>query len=188
MREIRLLRHGRTETNEWRVFTGAMDIPLSEGGRAALAARAGTYPEANAFFTSGMLRARQTLETLYGGARSVDLPDLGEYRFGTFENRGHDELYASEPVYRAWVGGDRNAVCPGGESMAMFDDRVAAGWRAVLGHAWDGLAVLVAHGGVICCILRQFGGNGPVATPGNGDGYAVRLAGSGDIAGFEAYP
>lgn len=190
MRELLMLRHGVTEANEKRVFTGASDIPLSEGGRAALSPLLGTYPEANAFFTSGMLRARQTLALLYGDVPQVEIPDLAEYRFGDFEGRGHGDLFENEPVYRAWLSQESvDVVCPGGESRRMFDARVARGWRRLVAVPWDGRAVLVSHGGVLGSLMRQFAPGAQGYTPPfNVHGWRVWLSGGGDILRHEAFP
>lgn len=176
-----MLRHGMTEANERRVFTGATDVPLSGRGRAELEARKGRFPAASAFFTSGMLRTRQTLAVLYGDVAGIDIPDLAEYRFGDFEGRGHNELYERESVYREWLDRERDdIVCPGGESRAEFRSRLAEGWQALAAYDWEGLAVLVTHGGVIATLMD-------VPTPGNGCGVRVRLAQDGTIMAQEAF-
>lgn len=188
MRELLLLRHGRTEQNERRQFTGATDVPLSEGGRDALLARKGTYPPATMYFTSGMRRTNETLALLYGDVPYVAVAALGEYRFGDFEGRTHADLYDSEPVYRAWLEADgKDVVCPGGESMQQFEARLARGWHEVLAHPWQGLAVLVVHGGVISGLLRLFGGTQLDRVPDNGAGYRVTLAADGQITDVEAF-
>lgn len=129
MRKLLLLRHGMTEANEKGVFSGAIDLPLSERGRAALAPLRGRMPPASLFFTSGMLRARQTLEILYGHVDSVTVEELAEYRFGTFEMRSHADLFEKEPVYRLWLQEDAlDIACPGGETRRAFEARVRSGF------------------------------------------------------------
>ncbi len=189
MRELLLLRHGTTEANERRVFTGAMDIPLSENGRRALAPLRGLYPPAGTFFTSGMRRAVETLELLYGTVSHTDIPDLGEYRFGVFEGRNHEDLFANEPFFRAWLAEDgQDVVCPGGESRRAFDSRVCAGWTKLVAHEWTGLAVLVSHGGVIMSAMRQFApGSALSQTPGNACGFRACLSDDGGITAFEHF-
>lgn len=184
-----LLRHGLTEHNERRLFTGAQDIPLSEAGEEALRLRAGRYPSATRFFTSGMLRARQTLAIIYGDVGSTDIPELAEYRFGDFENRGHDDLYANEPLYRQWLDSTAEEFAlPGGESRQAFAERVRQGWNRLAAHQWDGLAVLVAHGGVIGAVLRlhQLMEDDHVHTD-NGCGWRVSLLPDGRMKTCEAF-
>lgn len=188
MRELLALRHGMTEANERRVFTGAMDIPLSDRGRESLKAKSGTYSPAERYFTSGMLRAKQTLFLLYGDVPHADIPFLSEYRFGDFEGRSHQELFETEPIYREWLEpGNVHVVCPGGESRAMFDARIAKGWRALLAYEWKERAVLISHGGVLNTIMRTFASDGKASgTPDNGCGWLLWLDGD-QIIKYEAF-
>ncbi|MCL1963974.1 MAG: histidine phosphatase family protein [Firmicutes bacterium] len=189
-RELLMLRHGATEHNEKRLFTGAQDVPLSAKGRAALAPLRGTYPPASRFFTSGMRRAVETLCLLYGDVPHTDIAELMECRFGAFENRSHDDLYANEPLYRAWAQGERELVLPGGESRAAFDRRVLEGFRMLAGQPWEGLAVLVSHGGVLRALiaLLDLTGGEPAYPPPNACGWRVRLSDAGQVVDCEAYP
>lgn len=185
MRKLLLLRHGMTEANEKGVFSGAIDLPLSERGRAALAPLRGRMPPASLFFTSGMLRARQTLEILYGHVDSVTVEELAEYRFGTFEMRSHADLFEKEPVYRLWLQEDAlDIACPGGETRRAFEARVRSGFFRVVSYSWEGLAVLVAHGGVIRQILLPF-----VSLPllSNGEGALLTVGQKGEILAVERF-
>lgn len=186
-----MLRHGRTEANERRVFTGATDIGLSAGGAQALAERRHTYPQGVLYFTSGMRRADETLAILYGDVPHTPIPALAEYRFGDFEGRGHDDLFESESVYRLWL--DRTSVdvaCPGGETRRAFDARVREGWAMLTAQPWNGLAVLVAHGGVLSALMRGLFPQeaDAVVSPGNGAGWIVTLDEEGRAVAQEAFP
>lgn len=189
-RELLMLRHGVTEANERRVFTGGSDIPLSEGGRAKLAPLYGTFPEATLFFTSGMLRARQTLQLLYGDVPEESLPDLSEYLFGEFEGRHYDDLSENEPIFREWMNLTRDDIaCPGGESRRMFDERVTRGFVSLLSRDWSGLAVLVSHGGVLAGIMRLFVLSGAwIQPPDNASGWWLWISEDGKITRYEAFP
>lgn len=190
MRSVLILRHGRTATNEQRIFTGSQDIPLSQGGREALLPLHGTYPQATAYFTSGMLRADQTLEILYGPVPRVAIPDLGEYRMGEFEGRTHDELFEASPHYRRWLAAEGEDVdCPGGESRNAFAARVRRGWQTLLAQDWQGMAVLVSHGGVIARLMGQIAPQGaPYQGTPNAQGWRVTLDDANDVAAWEAAP
>lgn len=189
-RQLLMLRHGITEANEKRVFTGAMDIPLSPHGKMALKEISGTYPPGALYFTSGMVRAKQTLALLYGDVPAIDMPDLAEYRFGDFEGRGHADLWENEPQYREWVKReDMDIACPGGESYRMFDARVRLGFDVLCAHAWQGLSVLIAHGGVLAAIMRLYAHKGAWSQPPcNACGYRLHLGEGSKITGYEAFP
>ena len=187
MRELLCLRHGTTEQNEKRLFTGTMDVPLSERGRAELAALSGTYPAATRFFTSGMRRAVETLHLLYGEVEHTDISDLEEYRFGRFQSRSHDDLYEHEPIYREWLN-SQETVCPGGESRAMFGARVLSGWRLLVAQPWEGRAVLVSHGGTLVRLVRQIGLVEEVHPPHNGAGWMLQIDAESRVVHCEAFP
>ena len=59
---IHIIRHGRTDANERRLYCGSTDISLSEDGtREILALKGkGIYPEAELYISSGMKRSVET--------------------------------------------------------------------------------------------------------------------------------
>ena len=62
---IYLIRHGKTEANERRLYCGSTDLPLSRQGAAELAQL--HYDIQNVrFLTSGMKRTNETLRILFG--------------------------------------------------------------------------------------------------------------------------
>ena len=70
MKNIYLLRHGRTDANDRHLYCGATDLPLSPGGREALEELRGKggYPSIDRcrVVTSGMRRTEETLSALFG--------------------------------------------------------------------------------------------------------------------------
>ena len=176
MRTVYLLRHGKTAANEARLYCGATDLPLSPAGRAELLAlREGDgWPDAAGlrFFTSGMRRADETLDLLYGPVERQAVPGFREMDFGVFEGKGYDEL-RRRADYQAWISGDNEAnVPPGGESGTQMTRRVLE----ALSELPDGTA-LVAHGGVIAAIMASLfpneGKHRYQWQPRNGYGYEI---------------
>ena len=157
MRRVILLRHGRTEANEKWLYCGKTDIPLSPQGREALTAmRIGAeYPRIDGFsvFTSGLLRAEQTLELLFGSIPRKTAADLREMDFGIFEMRSYEDM-KSEPDYIAWCSGNNEENrCPGGESGLDMTRRVLSAYSELLKTAGD--LLIVCHGGPISAIMEQ---------------------------------
>ena len=70
---IYLIRHGKTEANEKRLYCGRTDLSLSAAGREELlSVRYDITPER--FVTSGMKRTDETLQILFGNVPfSVDV-------------------------------------------------------------------------------------------------------------------
>ena len=157
--DIHLIRHGKTLANEKRLFCGSTDVPLSPAGMEELErliAR-NIYPSADMFFTSGLLRARQTASLIYGDTPKTQLSDLNEYDFGLFEMKSYDEL-KNRADFQAWISDQAGVtVCPQGESGLIFKQRVMRGFNTVLDEAHRAgkkSALAVCHGGVIVRIME----------------------------------
>ena len=174
--KLYLVRHGKTAANERHLYCGSTDLPLSERGRKELAAlAAGSWPQPEVFYTSGMKRTGETLEILYPGAAYTVCPDLREIDFGDFEMKSYEMLQA-DPAYQAWITGDNQAnVCPHGESGAEVARRAVRAMEGILARGQDALAV--THGGVIAALMAAWfpaaGKNRYEWQPGPGRGYGV---------------
>ena len=156
--EVFLLRHGRTAGNgEKRYIGGRTDEPLcDEGIRTAEAS--GKFPYVKTVYISPMVRARQTAEILFPKAELRVLDGLREMDFGVFEGRSPDEM-VNDPVYRGWVDNMCEGLCPGGEDLDDFKDRVAAAFQTALEESQAECAerlVILAHGGTIMSVMNRF--------------------------------
>jgi broad specificity phosphatase PhoE len=190
MNRIHLIRHGATAGTRDGLLYGSSDIPLLPEGAEALKALAadGIYPAPDgcALFSSGMLRAVESLEAIYGARAHAHIEELREFDCGIFEMRPYAELSQSE-TYRRWIADKNGATpAPGGESFAAFRRRVTAGAARVLaqysekGAALD--SIVVCHGGVISMMMDHlFPGvhDKPFKwTPDPGHGYSVAIDGT----------
>ena len=152
---IWLIRHGRTRCNEEGRYQGVLDTPLSEAGRRALR-RADFIPER--VYVSPLRRAAETAEILFPGAERISVPGLREMDFGAFEGRSFREM-EHDPAYRAWVDGNCEGTCPGGESREAFARRTCAAFRALVDRALAekySRLVVVAHGGTQMAVLERY--------------------------------
>ena len=158
--EIHLIRHGKTHANEMGLYCGHTNVPLSDSGVKELTQlkEQGIYPAADVFYTSGLLRAGQTMTILYGAVRRKAISDFAEYNFGRFEMKSHDEL-VNDSDYIAWIRDETGEVaCPAGESKLLFERRVLRGYRYIITTArLSGISSILAviHGGVISCIMKH---------------------------------
>ncbi len=153
MKQLILIRHGKTSANEAHLYCGSTDIPLSERGKAELRP-AHLSAENPAFFTSGMLRTEQTARILFGNVPLAPLPEFREVDFGIFEMHSYEEL-KEDPAYQAWISGDNmKNTPPGGESGEDFTERILAALPRL--NSVPGDCVLVTHGGVIAVIMGAF--------------------------------
>ena len=168
---IYLIRHGKTQANERRLYCGSTDLPLSEKGREELSRI--HYDIKNVrFLTSGMKRTNDTLEALFGAVPYEGDPRFREIDFGVFEMHSYEQL-KDDPRYQEWITGDNNAnIPPEGESGDQMTERVMAAFSAIREDA-----CIVTHGGVIAAIMESLfpeeGKSRYDWQPPNGRGYAV---------------
>lgn len=146
---VYLIRHGKTEANEKRLYCGSTDLPLSEKGREEL--RQLHYDMENVrFLTSGMKRTNETLRVLFGDVPYAEDCRFREVDFGAFEMRSYNEL-KDIPAYRDWCGGDNESnIPPNGESGRQMKQRVLTAFSEIREDT-----VLVCHGGVIAAIMEH---------------------------------
>ena len=176
--KLTLLRHGETDGSRRMLYYGAADIPVLPESLEALHARAasGVYPTGQRYYTSGMLRAEQTLRAIYGDVPFTVLPGLREMDFGDFEMRPYPGDLENDPAFRAWAEDAENNVCPHGESAAQVLRRSTAAIAPVLAGGED--AVCVIHGGVTAGLMMHwFGGTRYDYTVQPGTGYQVTVTG-----------
>ena len=183
--KLTLLRHAQTEGSLRNLYYGAADIPALPESLSELHRRAGDYPTAQRYYTSGMLRTEQTLAAIYGNVPHTRLPGLREMDFGDFEMKSYAEL-KDDPAFQAWCEDAEHNACPNGESAPQVLARNLAAIQPVLDAGED--AVCVIHGGVTAGLLMHwFGGiryDYPVAP---GTGYQVTFE-DGKPVSYRAVP
>jgi len=160
---VHMIRHGKTIANEKRLYCGQTDLPLSENGieEIAFLKSQGVYPpNADIFFTSGLIRCEQTLDIIYGKTKTDRkiIPDTAEFKFGAFEMKSYEEL-REQADYQAWITDETGDYqCPGGESRNQFERRVIGGFNRILNEvrkiSGDCSAFVVCHGGTVACIME----------------------------------
>lgn len=167
---IHFIRHGITQgiVNKW--YYGSTDMPLIEEGIEEIQKfkEDSVYPVSDAdFYTSGMLRADQTLEVIYGNVSRKAIPNLREMNFGRWECKTFAQLQ-SEPEYDQWMScKDNSFVYPEGDSILTFYDRVNKGLDELIGYhrlkelsnrhnGKDSVSIVVCHGGVIAATMERF--------------------------------
>ena len=163
MREIILIRHGKTYGNTLGRYIGTTDEELCPEGREELAAlrESGQYRSIrpDLVYVSPLRRCRQTAEILFPGVPQEICRDFRECDFGKFENRNYKEL-SGNPAYQAWVDSGGTLPFPGGESREAFQERCRAEFARVLkelGRQAGSGAAFVVHGGTIMAVLEAFG-------------------------------
>lgn len=147
-----LIRHGQTQLNRERRYTGASDAPLCPQGREALAGL--RLPAVDRVYVSPMLRCRETAALLYPGMEPETVPGLQETNMGAFEGHTYEEL-KDDPDYRRWLDTAGMTPPPGGESREAVRQRAIPAFLSVVNrHGPEDRAALVIHGGIIMTLLE----------------------------------
>ena len=160
MKELYLIRHGKTYGNTLGRYIGTTDEPLCEEGREALQAifEAGLYPMPDVLYGSPLKRCRETGAILFPGKEMIPVPRLRECDFGEFENKNYKEL-SGNAAYQAWIDSNGTLPFPGGESREAFEKRCREGFAELLKGLRDKpfrRAAFVVHGGTIMSILAAY--------------------------------
>jgi probable phosphoglycerate mutase len=156
--ELIIVRHGQSEGNRDRVFTGHGPSPLTERGREearCVATRIAASP-VDALFSSDLPRAVQTAEPIaeLTGVPIVQDSALREKNFGDLTGMSFSELEAKHPdVWRGLLARDTRFQPPGGESHAMCRERVSGFLSRLFESRTSGRVVLVSHGVAINHLL-----------------------------------
>ena len=160
MRELVLARHAESEWNVLELLNGdpAVAVGLTEAGRAQARELGRKAGPVELVAHSEFLRTRETGELAWPGVALLELPELNEYRFGSFEGTRWTEGF-DEWVLTSTPSDD---VPGGGESRLAAVTRFARGYRALLDRPEERIAV-VAHGAPVRYLLLALEGKPPVA-------------------------
>ena len=173
-----IIRHGRTQGNEERRYSGGRtDDPLCEAGRAELRPAEGVTGD-YILLTSPMKRAMETAEIMFPDDLGTVIEEFRELDFGRLDGHSHAEL-DGDPDYQRWIDSGGTAQVPGGESMDTFQVRTMKGMETALRMAEEAgkdTIVIVAHGGTIMAAMSAMTGE-PYYDflANNGEGYCTEI-------------
>jgi broad specificity phosphatase PhoE len=163
-----IVRHGATSFNLENRLAGVTDVPLSEEGRAQIAA---LRPELDRrpidfAFTSTLKRARETCRILVDGRdMAVRItPGLIERDFGEWEGRTFEQIISEQPDGgRSLLYGPFVAKFLSGESDSVFFERVRRTFfEEILIKGEHRNVLVVGHAGFLMVMLAVALGMNPV--------------------------
>lgn len=148
--KLYMVRHGQSETNLAKCFTGWAQVNLTEKG-VADAKRAGEYLRGIAFdrvYSSDLIRAVQTAQYALPGCEPVQLPELREIGLGELEMRYIPEC--EEKLGESFAENRRNYdyTSYGGENRDMMEVRVRRFFEMLENDPCEN-AVAFAHAGTL---------------------------------------
>ena len=151
---IDLLRHG--EPRGGHRYRGSLDDPLSDIGWAQMRSAVGTRRPWQEIVSSPLRRCADFARELGTelGIPVVIEKNFQEMGFGLWEGRSSEEIltFDHDRLTRFWQDPLRNPP-PGGEHLAAVQERVRAGWEALLARNHHRHVLLVTHGGVIRVLI-----------------------------------
>lgn len=150
--EIQLIRHGKTEGNEKRLFVGRLDEELSTAGREEAEAARERYKSIGAVYSSPMKRCIETAEIIFGRNKELKIIDgLREMDFGIFDGKSFDEITKNEEYCDFGCSEDK-MYFPQGERIEDFKQRCINAFKEILERGES--CSVVCHGGVIMAIVE----------------------------------
>lgn len=152
-KQLYLVRHGDIGCHGR--YIGSSDPDLSPLGWQQMGGLAAAFRprRVDAILCSPLRRCRQSLEALAVIAPVRFQDALREVDFGAWEGKSFTEIVASDDQsVAAWAAGASDFTFPGGESLALFYQRMVALWQSLMAAEEDSLLV-VTHGGVIRHLL-----------------------------------
>jgi 2,3-bisphosphoglycerate-dependent phosphoglycerate mutase len=161
-----LIRHTESAWNKLNVFTGWVDVPLSEAGLKHAfeigESIAGKFSIDKAY-TSGLIRAQQTLDQVLKGADITDTPTVEDWRlnerfYGNWQGKNKAqtaEKYGDDAVHAVRRGYETRP--PGGESLEDTTERVLPYFdETIEPELRDGKTILIAaHGNSLRALVKK---------------------------------
>lgn len=158
--QLFLVRHGESEGNRDKMFTGHGDYGITALGhaQAEAVARALCEPAPTAVYSSDLRRAMQTATPLAArvGLTLQTWASLRERDMGSFVGMTFAQVQREHPDgWQALVSRDPAYTPPGGESHDALAVRVAAALEELRALHPEGRVVVVSHGVAIHHMLRH---------------------------------
>lgn len=153
---VYFVRHGQSEANANRVYSGWSQVPLTEKGLqdAANAGKIMKNVHFDKVYSSDLLRARQTCETALPGIKYETDVLLREISTGILTGQKHMEVRARYGAAHMACVEKRDYSRYGGENHEMHCARVATFMKNLEENAVDGNVAIFCHDGTCKAILR----------------------------------
>ena len=161
--ELIIVRHGETDWNKLERCQGISDIPLNSRGKHQAKQLANSLKSENisAIFSSDLVRAKETAETIAGfhSAPFYIDSDLREMDQGEFE--GLEFSYIRENysgILKQWTKDPENLRIPGGETLLEVQGRAWRSYLNIYEKYHRERVLIVSHNLTIITLLCKFSG------------------------------
>jgi len=153
-----LIRHGSTDWNIEKRYSGLIDIGLNDKGKkeARCLYKRLKQEKVNKVYASDRKRAIQTARIIFKGLKIEKIPDLREVHFGCFEGLTHEEIMKKHgKIYKRWLNNPFCVAVPGGEDLKDFRKRVINAVRKIISLNRNKTVAVVCHGGTISILTGK---------------------------------
>jgi len=157
--ELYFIRHGETDYNDQKRYTGAADIPLNAKGIQQVLHLKEQLTDLKPDFAycSDLKRTVQTMELLDFQIPIRYTPQLREINYGIAEGMTYAEFKEKHPgMSMGWNEHWETFRFPGGESYLEMSGRVTAFIDKQVFCEKGQTGVIVTHGGCICAVLSYY--------------------------------
>ena len=152
-----LIRHGQTDWNLKKRYSGFLDVDLNKEGRkqARQLHKRLKAEKIDKVYVSDRKRAIQTAAVIFKSAEVEKVADLREVHFGIFEGLTYKELMKKHPlIYKQWLKDPYSIKIPKGESLKEFKNRIVRAIKKIAALNKNKTAAIVCHGGVISIFIN----------------------------------
>ncbi len=163
MTRLLLIRHGETDYNSNRRYCGFSNPPLNVSGVLQVKSLIKQLKDFDvvAVYSSDLLRAVQTAETVFPKHQIKTMLDFRELNFGIFEGLNYSEIMERySGLYQNWIRDPSNVLLPNGEEFGEFRKRVSSALFSIISLNRNKTIALVTHNGPIRLILCEALGYG----------------------------
>jgi alpha-ribazole phosphatase len=156
MTKLILIRHGQTNSNLEKRYSGTIDSPLNENGIKQCEALHLKLKDIviDKVYSSDLQRAVHSASIIFKDLLIKKEPAFREMNFGIFEGLTYDEImkkYAD--CYTNWIDNFADCMIPEGESILSLKDRVIPRLNSIITENKGKTIALLSHGGIIRVIL-----------------------------------
>ena len=155
MTTIYFVRHGESEANVARIFSGRRDVPLTERGREQAEAVAGVLADIPfARIVASPLRRSLDTALVIAARRKMPVdvfPEFMEIDVGDRTGASFDEIRGL-PGWRD----DAFVAWPNGETLEQVLERALRGVRRIARETPDGTVLVIGHGGVTRILVSHY--------------------------------
>lgn len=156
--KLLLIRHGQTDCNLQKRYSGFLDVDLNDTGRRqveCLHKRLKETPVHNVY-SSDRRRAVHSARIIFKDFEIEKIVGLREVNFGVFEGLTYKQIIEKYPrVYKRWLFNPFRVSIPKGENLGDFQKRIIEAFKEIISKNTGKTVAVVCHGGVISMFMNS---------------------------------